>query len=225
MGSNSSIYQKVNGNRQIKKNYKEHSITCTVKHKIKNLGAQQFFLKEGPLAILPYNKNKLSVVWSIEDKYFKTEKNLASYLKTKLSTLLKTKRITLGKIQSYPLRLLLKKNYYKKNTIILGDGLHVVHPLAGQGFNLILRDIKKLDELISNNLRLGLSLKDSSIPKDLSENRKPENLLIGLGIDTTRKFFKNNKYLDPIKENILNNFSKSKFLKKITRRVANLGLN
>ncbi len=225
LGSNSSIYQKVNGNRQIKKNYKEHSITCAVKHKIENLGAQQFFLKEGPLAILPYNKNKLSVVWSIEDKYLKTEKNLASYLKTKLSTLLKTKRITLGKIQSYPLRLLLKKNYYKKNTIILGDGLHVVHPLAGQGFNLILRDIKKLDELISNNLRLGLSLKDSSIPKDLSENRKPENLLIGLGIDTTRKFFKNNKYLDPIKENILNNFSKSKLLKKITRRVANLGLN
>ena len=225
LGSNSSIYQKVNGNREIKKNYKEHSITCAVKHKIKNLGAQQFFLKEGPLAILPYDKDKFSVVWSIEDKYFKAEKNLGFYLKTKLSTLLKTKKITLGKIQSYPLRLLLKKNYYKKNTIILGDGLHVVHPLAGQGFNLILRDIKKLDELISNNLRLGLSLKDSNIPKDLSENRKPENLLIGLGIDTTRKFFKNNKYLDPIKENILNNFSKSKFLKKITRRVANLGLN
>ena len=103
--------------------------------------------------------------------------------------------------------------------------MHVVHPLAGQGFNLILRDIKKLAELISSNLRLGLPIKDSNIPKDFLENRKPENLLIGLGIDTTRKFFKNNKYLDPIKENILNNFSKSKILKKITKRVANLGLN
>ena len=48
---------------------------------------------------------------------------------------------------------------------------------------------------------------------------------MGLGIDTTRKFFKNNKYLNPFKENILNNFSKSKLLKKITKRVANLGLN
>ncbi len=225
LGSNSSIYQKINLNRAIKKNYNEHSITCSVKHKIKNLGAKQFFLKEGPLAILPYKKDKFSVVWSIEDKYFKIEKNLVYFLKIKLSTLLKTKKITLGNIQSYPLRLLLKRNYYKKNTIILGDGLHVVHPLAGQGFNLILRDIKKLDELISNNLKLGLSIKDSNIPKELSENRKPENLLIGLGIDTTRKFFKNNKYLDPIKENILNNFSKSNFLKKITQRVANLGLN
>ena len=226
LGSNSPIYKKVNGNREIKKNYKEHSITCSVKHQIKNIGAQQFFLKEGPLAILPYNKNKFSVVWSIEDRYFiKNKKNISNYLKTKLSNLLKTNKISLGNIQSYPLKLSLKRNYYKKNTIILGDGLHVVHPLAGQGFNLILRDIEKLNELISNNLRLGLNIKDSNIPKDLSDSRKPENLLIGLGIDTTRKFFKSNKYLDPIKENILKNFSKSSLLKKITKRVANIGLN
>jgi len=226
LGSNSPIYKKVNGNREIKKNYKEHSITCSVKHQIKNIGAQQFFLKEGPLAILPYNINKFSVVWSIEDRYFiKNKKNISSYLKTKLSNLLKTNKLSLGNTQSYPLKLSLKRNYYKKNTIILGDGLHVVHPLAGQGFNLILRDIEKLNELISNNLRLGLTIKDSNIPKDLSDSRKPENLLIGLGIDTTRKFFKSNKYLDPIKENILKNFSKSSLLKKITKRVANLGLN
>ena len=103
--------------------------------------------------------------------------------------------------------------------------MHVVHPLAGQGFNLILRDIEKLNELISNNLRLGLNIKNSNIPKDLSNSRKPENLLIGLGIDTTRKFFKSNIYFDPFKEKILENFSKSKFLKKFAERVANLGLN
>ena len=226
LGANSSIYQKISGNREIQKNYKEHSITCSVKHQIKDIGAQQFFLKEGPLAVLPYNKNKFSVVWSIEDKYFiKNKKNISTYLKTKLSNLLKTNKISLGNIQSYPLKLLLKRNYYKKNVIILGDGLHVVHPLAGQGFNLILRDIEKLNELITKNLRLGLTIKDSNIPKDLSDSRKPENVLMALGIDTTRIFFKSNKYLDPIKENILNNFSRSTLLKKITKRVANLGLS
>ncbi len=226
LGSNSPIYHKINGNREIKKNYKEHSITCSVKHEIKDIGAQQFFLKEGPLAILPYKNNKFSVVWSVEDKYFtKYKDDLKSFLKTKLSSLLKTNKIILGNIQSYPLKMSLKKIYFKKNTIILGDGLHVVHPLAGQGFNLILRDIKKLKELIILNLRLGLSIKDSNIPKDFSENRKPENLLIGLGINSTRKFFKSNKYLDPVKQNILNNFSKSEFFKKLTKRVANLGLN
>jgi len=226
LGSNSPIYQKISGNREIKKNYKEHSITCSVKHQIKDIGAQQFFLKEGPLAILPYNNNKFSVVWSIEDKHFmKNKKNISNYLKIKLSNLLKTKKISLGNIQSYPLKLLLKRSYFKKNAIILGDGLHVVHPLAGQGFNLILRDLEKLNNLIFNNLRLGLTIKDSNIPKDLLDSRKPENLLMGLGIDTTREFFKRNKYLDPIKENILNNFSKSKLLKEITKRIANLGLN
>ena len=90
---------------------------------------------------------------------------------------------------------------------------------------MILRDIEKLNELISKNLKLGLTIKDSNIPIDLSNSRKPENLLMGLGIDTTRIFFKSNKYLDPIKENILNNFSKSTLLKKITKRVANLGLS
>ena len=64
------------------KNYKEHSITCSVKHQIKDIGAQQFFLKEGPLAILPYNKNKFSVVWSIEDRYFiKNKKNISKLFK------------------------------------------------------------------------------------------------------------------------------------------------
>ena len=61
------------------------------------------------------------------------------------------------------MKLSLKRNYYKKNTIILGDGLHVVHPLAGQGFNLILRDIKIIVDLICYNLKLGLSIKDSNI--------------------------------------------------------------
>ena len=226
LGSNSPIYRKISGNREIQKNYKEHSITCSVKHQIKDIGAQQFFLKEGPLAILPYDNNKFSVVWSIEDRYFvKNKRNISNYLKTKLSNLLKTNKLSLGNIQSYPLKLSLKRNYYKKNAIILGDGLHVVHPLAGQGFNLILRDIEKLNELISNNIRLGLTIKNSNIPKDLSDGRKPENLLIGLGIDTTRKFFKSNKYFDPIKENILKNLSTSTLLKKITKRVANLGLN
>ena len=226
LGSNSSIYKKIIGNRVIEKDYKEHSITCSVTHQIKNIGAQQYFLKEGPLAILPYKRNKFSLVWSIEDKFFtKDKKKFYIYLKAKLSEILKTKKLTLGSIQSYPLRLSLKRNYYKNNTIILGDGLHVVHPLAGQGFNLILRDIKRLDELISKNLKLGLPIKNSNIPKDLSEVRKPENLLIGIGIDTTRKFFKSNKYLDPIKENILDSFSKSKLLRKLTKRVANLGLN
>ena len=92
LGANSPIYQKISGNREIQKNYKEHSITCYVKHQIKDIAAQQFFLKEGPLAILPYNKNKFSVVWSIEDKYFiKNKKKYYNFFKNQIIKFIKNK--------------------------------------------------------------------------------------------------------------------------------------
>ena len=71
--------------------YKEHSITCSVKHEIKDIGAQQFFLKEGPLAILPYNKNKFSVVWSIEDKYFIKNKKYYKLFKNQIIKFIENK--------------------------------------------------------------------------------------------------------------------------------------
>ena len=150
------------------------------------------------------------------------KKKISNYIKSKLQTVLKTKKLKLGKIQSYPLKFSIRKHYYKKDTIVLGDGLHVVHPLAGQGFNLILRDIKKLNDLISENTKLGLPINCSNIPKEFSSNRKPENLLMGLGIDATRIFFKPNQYVDNLKENILEKFAKSKTLKSLTKKSCEL---
>ena len=226
LGPKSKIYKKLLGNREIGRDYYEQSITGNVKHNIRDLGAQQYFLKEGPLAVLPFKKNSFSIVWSLDNKYyFKNKKNILLITKNKLSNLLKTKKIKIDKIQSYPLRLSLKTKYFKKNILILGDGLHTIHPIAGQGFNLILRDIRKVNELIKYNIRLGLSLKDSGIFKNFTESRKPENLLLGLGIDSTRKFFKSNRYFDPLKENILDTFSKSELLKNLAKRIANLGVN
>ena len=225
LGTQSPIYEKVIGNREINKNYNEFSITGNVEHQINDLGAKQFFLKEGPLAILPFKRKTFSIVWSIEKKYFSTlEQNLTENVQNKLEQLLKTKKIKIKKIKKYPLKLSLKKNYFKKNTIVLGDGLHSVHPVAGQGFNLVLRDIKSIKELIEYNLSLGLPIKNSTIPKDFSNKRKPENILFSLGIDTTRNFFKSNKYTDPFKKSILDSFSKSKFLKNLAKKIANTGI-
>ncbi len=226
LGSKSDIYQKILGNREINKNYNEQSITGNVRHNMGNLPAQQFFLKEGPLAILPYKKNHFSIVWSLGNKYYlKNKNNISLFVKNKLNNLFKFKKITLSKIQSYPLSLSIKTNYFKKNILILGDGLHVIHPIAGQGFNLILRDIRKIDELIKYNIRLGLPIKNSGILKTFTNSRKPENFLLGIGIDSTRTFFKENKYFDKLKENLLENFSRSETLKTISKRIANLGLN
>jgi 2-octaprenyl-6-methoxyphenol hydroxylase len=186
----------------------------------------QFFLKEGPLAILPFNKKIFSVVWSVSNSFYsKNSKLLQKILNGKIKDLLNNIKITdIENVQSFPIKLNLKTKYFKKNVLILGDGLHAIHPMAGQGFNLVLRDIKILNELISKTLKLGLLFKNSFLLKDFYQSRKPENTILGLGIDLTNIFFKDNKYLHPMKRIILNNISKFKFIKKISQMVSDKGL-
>ena len=96
--------------------------------------------------------------------------------------------------------------------------------MAGQGFNLVLRDIKKLSDLMRNALKLGLSLKNSFVLENFYKARKPENTILGLGIDLTNIFFKNNKLFFPIQKIILSNINKLKFIKKISQKISDKGI-
>ena len=83
---------------------------------------------------------------------------------------------------------------------------------------------KKLQELISSNLKLGLLFKNSFLLKDFYETRKPENIIIGLGINMTNIFFKDNRYFFHIKKMILNNVNNFGFIKKISQSIADRGI-
>ena len=135
------------------------------------------------------------------------------------------KKIYISNIHSYPLTLNLKRTYYKNDALILGEGLHTIHPVAGQGFNLVMRDIKKLKEVLKYYTNLGILIRSSSALKDFSSYRKSENIITGLGIDLTHNFFKQNKLLEPLKELILKNVSKNNILKKISKFISNQGLS
>jgi len=225
-GGRSNLYSAIDEGRSIEKNYEELALTAIIKHNAKIENVSQFFLKEGPLAILPFQKKVFSIVWSVGSDFFNTnKKKIKKILNKKLRILLKTKNIkNVVNIRSFPINLNLKTKYFKKNVLILGDGLHTVHPMAGQGFNLVLRDIKKLKELMSKTLKLGLLIKDSFILKDFYNARKPENNLFGFGINLTNIFFKDNKYFLPLKKGILNNISKFSFIKKISQSVSDRGI-
>jgi 2-octaprenyl-6-methoxyphenol hydroxylase len=227
IGNSSKLYQKITQGRNIEKDYKEIALTTTVKHNSKIDKASQFFLKQGPLAILPFSKNKFSIVWSVNNLFFLKNKNsLKKLLYQKLEDLLKNPKINnIADVQWFPINLSLKTKYFKKNTLIMGDGLHAVHPVAGQGFNLVLRDIKKLSELIDKKLKLGLSLRDSSLLKDFCHARKPENTIVGLGINLTNIFFKDNNFFLPFKKVILNNIKNFKFIKKISQSISDKGIS
>tara|TARA_Y100001935_G_scaffold184350_1_gene152943 strand:+ start:1461 stop:2567 length:1107 start_codon:yes stop_codon:yes gene_type:complete len=226
LGTKSNIYENITKLKSIKKDYKEIAITGYVKHNFKSLNTSQFFLKEGPLAILPFSQNYFSIVWSLNKKFYENNsKKIKELTKHKLLEILKTKKsINVSNIQSYPISLNLERQYYKKNILILGEGLHSIHPVAGQGFNLVLRDIKKLKEVIKYYVGLGISIKNSYALSDFYNSRKPENTIMGLGVDITHNFFKENKFLDPIKKTILKQVSKSEFLKILSKRISDKGL-
>ena len=223
LGRSSKIYQSIVDKRSLNKDYKEIAITGYVKHDLKNLNTAQYFLKDGPLAILPFSKNNFSFVWSVGIKFIK--KDINSVVKSKICEVLKTKKIQISNQQSYPLSLNLKRTYYKNDILILGEGLHSVHPIAGQGFNLVLRDINKLQDILRYYTRLGMSLKSTPALEEFTNNRKSENIITGIGIDLTHNFFKQNKLLDPFKETILKNISKNNTLKKISKFISNQGLS
>ena len=224
LGRNSAIYQNIIDSRSIDIDYKEIALTGYVKHNLKDLSTSQFFLKEGPLAILPFSKNTFSFVWSVKKEFLK--KNINSVITLKICEILKAnKKIKISNIQSYPLVLNLKRTYYKNDFLILGEGLHTIHPVAGQGFNLVIRDIKKLKEVLKYYTSLGILIKSSSALEDFSNHRKSENIITGLGIDLTHKFFKKNILLDPFKELILKNVSKNNMIKKISKFISNQGLS
>jgi len=223
LGRLSKIYQNIIDKRSLDKDYKEVALTGYVKHSITNLNTAQYFLKEGPLAILPFSKNNFSFVWSVDKDFPK--KNLNNVIKSKICEILKTKIIKISNQHSYPLQLNLKRTYFKKDMLILGEGLHTVHPVAGQGFNLVLRDINKLQEILKYYTGLGMSLKSCPALEDFTNNRKAENIITGIGIDLTHNFFKQNKLLDPFKETILKNVSKNNTFKKISKFISNQGLS
>jgi len=225
IGGLSNFYSRIDAGRSIKKSYDEIAITTQIKHKTNIQNASQFFLKEGPLAILPYKKNFFSIVWSVSNNYFNiNQSNLKKILSKKLKMLLNSNKIiNIGKIKSFPINLNLKIKYFKKNILILGDGLHAIHPIAGQGFNLVLRDISKLAELTSKTSQLGLLFKNTVMLEDFYNSRKAENNLFGLGINLTNSFFKDRKYFTSIKKIILNNINSFGFIKKTSQTLADRG--
>jgi len=222
LGRSSKIYQNIVDKRSLDKDYKEIAITGYVKHSLKNLNTAQYFLKDGPLAILPFSKNNFSFVWSVNKEFPK--KDINNVVKSKICEVLKTKKIKITNQQFYPLQLNLKRTYFKKDVLILGEGLHTVHPVAGQGFNLVLRDINKLQEILKYYTGLGMSFKSCPALEDFTNNRKAENIITGIGIDLTHNFFKQSKLLDPFKETILKNVSKNNTFKKISKFISNQGL-
>ena len=167
------------------KDYKSCAYTTTIKHKkVKdNYIASQIFTKHGPLAFLPISEVSTSIVYSFTgNKKIDLNKEIGKY--NVGYEIIKIGKISVSKLKFFSLR-----SYFHKNILAFGDLLHKLHPLAGQGFNMSLRDIKKLLELIKLKKENGLDL-DSSICSSFEKKTKHMNYLFSNGIDLIHETFR-----------------------------------
>jgi 2-octaprenyl-6-methoxyphenol hydroxylase len=134
---------------------------------------------------LPISNRETSVVYSIHDSNDKKNENLEQLIKDKN---FKYKINKIGKINSFEIKLLNVRSYYYKNILAFGDLLHKIHPLAGQGFNMTIRDIKVLLDIIKKRVDVGLSL-DSSVSLEFQNKIKHKNFIFSNGVDLIHELF------------------------------------
>ncbi len=205
---------------KISKDYKSIAYTTIIKHqKISNNNiASQFFTKKGPLAFLPLSSNMTSVVFSVKgNKRINLKEEIKRYNK-------KYKNFELNKINILKLRSSNLRSYYHDNVLAFGDLLHTIHPLAGQGFNMTIRDIKEIIKIIKFRIDLGLDL-DSSICQDFENNTRHKNYLFSNGVDFIYEFFNiENKMNNNILSKSVQFFGKNKTLNKVFINYANYGI-
>ena len=115
------------------------------------------------------------------------------------------------------------RKYYYENILAFGDLLHKLHPLAGQGFNMTLRDIRDLGNLIELKLKNGLEI-DNSICEEFQNMTKHKNYLFSSGIDFVYEFF---NFESKMNNNILSKsvrfIGRNKFLNRSFKNIANRG--
>jgi 2-octaprenyl-6-methoxyphenol hydroxylase len=183
--------------------YNQSGIVCTVKHEKHHHGvAVEKFLPAGPFAILPMcGGHHSSLVW--------TEKTNTTPLFMKMSDAEFLEQLQLrfgdflGKLEvvgnrfSYPLSLSLARQYSETRLALIGDAAHAMHPIAGQGFNLGIRDVPPLTQFIIEAKNLGLDIGSSSVLEKYSKARKFDNISMLAITDLLTRLFSND--IPPIK--------------------------
>ena len=182
----SHILTKKYFSKKIVKKYNSFAYTTIIKHKkILNDSARQIFTRRGPLAFLPISNNETSIVYSVHNSIDKRKVNIEELIKIHN---FKYKINKINKIDSFELKSLNLRTYYHNNILAFGDLLHRIHPLAGQGFNMTIRDIKILTKIIVNRHTLGLPL-DSTVNEEFENTLKHKNFIFSSGVDLIHEFF------------------------------------
>jgi 2-octaprenyl-6-methoxyphenol hydroxylase len=194
-GSRSPL-RRTAGIRTIRWRYRQTAIVTTVRHQRPHLGiAVEHFLPAGPFAILPMTENRSSIVWTEREALAPRLLALdrpafTAELAARFGDFLGPVELV-APIWSYPVGLMLADRYIDRRMALVGEAAHVIHPIAGQGLNLGIRDVAALAELIVDARRLGLDIGDPSLLQHFQEWRRLDAVLLAAVTDGLNRLFSN----------------------------------
>ena len=219
-----NIYNKKFFHKKFNKNYNSTAFTFIINHEpVNNNKALQIFTKHGPLAFLPLSKFQTSIVFSINKKSFIRSDSEVYDLFKKYNKIYK--KIKFSKIEKVELKFEVARHYYHDEILLFGDSLHQIHPLAGQGFNMTIRDLQILINEIIKIKELGLPI-NKNLLKEFQSKTKTYNFLYSNSINLIESFFKiDNNFKNKISNSIPFSLNKNKIFKNFFMKVADEGFS
>jgi 2-octaprenyl-6-methoxyphenol hydroxylase len=183
--------------------YAQSAIVATVRHdKPHNGVAYEHFLPSGPFAILPLSGNRASLVWTegtqsaaamlrLDDEAFDAE------IAKRFGAHLGPTKAAPGR-WSYPLRFHLARAYVKARFALAGDAAHGIHPIAGQGLNLGLKDAAALTDVVLEAVALGLDPGSLAVLRRYEQWRRCDGFVMAAATDGLNRLFSND--LAPLRQ-------------------------
>jgi 2-octaprenyl-6-methoxyphenol hydroxylase len=176
--------------------YPQVGIVTTVAHARPHAGiAVEHFLPAGPFAILPMIGNRSSIVWTENADLAPallalSETDFASDLRARFGGFLGAIE-PVGPRWAYPLALMQAERYAGRRLALIGEAAHVIHPIAGQGLNIGIRDVAALAELIVDQRRRGLDIGEPLLLERYQRWRRPDALVLAAVTDGLNRLFSN----------------------------------
>lgn len=195
-----SRLRKAAGIRHVAWDYGQAGIVTTVQHALPHQGvAHEYFLPGGPFAILPMTGERASLVWTEPARRAAAlmalpQPDFDNELRARFGSQWGAIAST-GPRWSYPLSFLHARAYVAQRLALAGDAAHTIHPIAGQGLNLGLRDVAALAEVLVDAHRLGLDIGSAVVLERYQAWRRFDNVSLSIITDVLNRLFSNDMLL------------------------------